>query len=304
MIQDLILGWFSSLLVGTLLGSATGLLLVLLAFFGLARLGCWRHPRLRRGWRITVLCLLGLLFAAIGGLSGATWGFCRAAEKKILTIDIVEAPFLREKMAPFTAAAGQFIGSALILAENPDWINNLGEAKQLPADALDAIQAFEKGERQLDTQEITKRLGSLSRSVIEKVFPMLEAKVDASQPDLLKSPLYSKMRPYLLDLMIGIQVSRQEDLIGDGQNWLIGSLAEASRRDGEPQLSRSELQAGIEKEGFHHLCCRPAAALIASQRWQFCLLLLALLLLPPLLFHILRVRLAPKMPHDRGMTEA
>jgi len=301
MIQDLILDWFSSLLVGTLLGATTGLVLVLLAFFGLARLGCWRHPRLRGGWRITVLCLLGLLFAAIGGMSGATWGFCRAAEKKILAIDIVEAPFLREKMAPFSAAAGQFIGSALILAENPAWINNLGEAKQLPDDALDAIQAFEKGERQLDTQEITKHLGSLSRSVIEKVFPILEAKVGASQPELLESPLYSRMRPYLIDLVVGIQESKEKELIGDEQSWLIGSLDEASRRDGDPLLSRAELQAGIEKEGFHHLCCRPAAALIASQRWQFCIVLLALLLFPLLVFYILRTRIAPKMPDAAEM---
>lgn len=300
MTQDLIFGWFSNLIMGTLLGAVTGLALVLLAFFGLARLGCWRHPRLSGGWRITALCLLGLLFAAIGGLSGATWGICRAAEKKILAIDIVEAPFLREKMAPLSAAAGQFIGSALILAENPAWLNDLDD-KQLPAAALDAIQAFEKGERQLDTQNISRHLGGLSRTVIEKVFPMLEAKVGASQPELLKSPLYSRMRPYLLELLIGIQESKEKELIGDGQHWFIGSLAEASRRDGEPSLSRAELQAGIEKEGFHHLFCRPAAALIASQRWQFCLILLALLLLPLLLFHVLRVRLGPRMPDSSKM---
>ncbi len=60
MLQDLILSWFSKLLAGTLISGVVGLVLGLLIFLGLSKLGTWRHPRLNGGWRITTLCLLGL----------------------------------------------------------------------------------------------------------------------------------------------------------------------------------------------------------------------------------------------------
>jgi hypothetical protein len=297
MLQNIIFSWFSNLLVGTLLGALVGLVLGLLIFLGLAKLGTWRHPRLNGGWRITALCLLGLFFVSIGGLTGATWGFCRAAEEKLLTTQMDEAPFLQEKLAPISGKAGQFIGSFLILAENPGWIKDLTKVQQLPIAATDAIEAFEKGERQIDPKLLSKNLGNLTRPVVEKLFPVIEARVVASNPDLLKSSFYNEMRPYLLELIIDIYASKEKETIGDEQSWIINSLTKASRKDGQPMLSNSELKSAIENEGFHHLCCRPAAAVIASQRWQFCLFLLAFLLLPPLPFHFLRRR------HEKMTTE-
>lgn len=296
MLQDLILSWFSNLLMGALLGGLVGLVLGLLIFLVLAKFGIWAHPRLKGGWRITTLCLLGLFFTSIGGLTGATWGFCRAAEEKLLATQMDEAPFLQEKLAPISGTAGQFIGSFLILAENPAWLEDLTKKQQLPTAATDAIEAFEKGERQLDPKLLSENLGNLSRPVIEKLFPVIEVRVVASNPELLKSSFYSEMRPYLLDLIIDIYASKEKENIGNEQSWIIDSLAKASRKDGQPKLSKTELHSAIENEGFHHLCCRPAAAMVASQRWQFCLFLLAFLLLPPLPFHFLRRR------HEKMMT--
>lgn len=288
MLHDIIFGWFSNLLAGTLLGASVGLMLGLLIFLLLAKLGTWRHPRLMGGWRITTLCLLGLFFVAIGGLTGATWGFCRSAEKKLLTARIEEARFLQEKLAPISGAAGELIGTSLVLSENPEWLAVLTKSQQLPSAANDAIAAFEKGERQLDPKLLSKHLGNLTRPMIEKLFPVIEAKLGENNPELLKSSVYTQMRPYLLELLIDIYTSKEKEKIGDEQDWLISSLTKASRKDGQPMLSKTELHSAIENEGFHHLCCRPAAAVIASQRWQFCLLLLAFLLLPPLPFHFLR----------------
>ncbi len=301
MLQDLILSWFSNLLLGTLLGALVGLVLGLLIFLGLAKLGTWRHPRLNGGWRLATLCLVGLFFISIVGLTGATWGFCRAAETKLLTTQLNEAPFLLEKLAPMSAAAGQFIGSSLILAENPAWLADLTKAQQLPSAANDAIEAFEKGERQLDPKLLSKYLGNLSRPVIEKLFPVIEARLVANNPELLKSPVYTQMRPYLIELLVEIYTSKEKESIGDSQDWLIGSLVKASRNDGQSMLSKTELHAAISNEGFHHICCRPAAAVIASQRWQFCLFFLAFLLLPPLPFHFLRRRHEKKSTVGAGI---
>ena len=188
----------------------------------------------------------------------------------------------------------QFIGSVLTLAEHPEWLKDVATAKQLPAPALEAISAFQKGERQLDPEVLAKHLGSMSREAIKKLFPLLEAQIASSHPEMLESPLYKRLRPYLLDLVIELLESKEKSAIGDGQDWLTGSLAQASRKDGQALLSRDELQAGIEKEGFHHLCCRPAASVIAVERCQICLFLAILLLLPALIFLGLRQWLGPK----------
>ncbi|MES2982804.1 MAG: hypothetical protein V4727_10865 [Verrucomicrobiota bacterium] len=301
MLPDIIFSWFSNLFVGTLLGGLIGLVLGLMVFLGLAKFGTWAHPRLNGGWRLATLILVGLFFASIAGLSGATWGFCHAAEKKLLAIQVNEAPFLKEKLAPMSAAAGQLIGTSLILAENPAWLKDIASAQQLPTAANEAIAAFEKGEHHLDPQLLSKHLGNLTRPVIEKLFPVIEARLATSNPELLKSSVYTEMRPYLLDLLVSICASKEENTIGDEQRWLIDSLTLASRKDGQPMLSNKELHAAITNEGFHHLCCRPAAAVIASQRWQFCLFLLAFLLLPPLPFHILRRRFEQKTTDDAGI---
>ncbi len=294
MIGELLQAWFKSLLAGTFVGGVTGGFLALLIFAILAWLGLWNHSRLIGGWRIATLTLLGLFFAVIGILAGATWGICRAAEKKLLAAHLEEAPFLRQKLAPISAAGVQFIGSALTLAEHPEWLKDVATAKQLPAPALEAISSFQKGERQLDPEVLAKHLGSMSHAAIKKLFPLLEAQIASSHPEMLESPVYRRLRPYLLDLVIELLESKEKSSVGDGQDWLTGSLAQASRRDGQALLSRDELQAGIEKEGFHHLCCRPAAALIAVERCQICLFLAILLLLPPLIFLGLRRWLGPK----------
>jgi hypothetical protein len=287
---DSIFGWLSNLLVGTLIGTVVGIVLGLLIFLGLAKLGTWRHPRLHGGWRIATLSLVGLFIVVIGGLTGATWGFCRAAETKLLATQLKESSFLLEKLSPLSATASELIGSALILAENPVWLEDIAREQQLPSAANDAIEAFEKGECQLDPKLLSEHLGNLTRPVIEKLFPLMEARLVANNPELLKATVYKQMRHYLLEFLIEIYTSKEKESIGDNQEWLIDSLVKASRNDGQPMLSKEELHTAITNEGFHHIFCRPAATMIASQRWQFCLLLLAFLLLPPLPFHFLRKR--------------
>jgi hypothetical protein len=125
---------------------------------------------------------------------------------------------------------------------------------------------------------------------------MLEEQVAARQPGLLASPLYVRLRPHLLELLVGLLENQEKEAIGQQQSWLVARLAEASRADGRPGLSCTELQSGMEGQAFQKLCCQPAAAVIAAERWQISLLLTSLLLLPALLFLALRFMLPGARP--------
>lgn len=295
MILEIILNWAGNLLIGTLIGAVAGAAIVMALFFTLSKLGAWNHARCTGKWKLASLWLVGMFFLIIGILSGSIWGFSRAAEEKLLQARISETPALTASFAPVRAAATQWIGTTLIMAQNPEWMKRFNESKQLPEAASAAILAFETGGLQLDLLPLTTSIETLSRQGVESLFPLIESRWLATESELFNSPIYAQLRPHLSEMFIGMFGQKEKTATGSQPTWLIQSLNQAAQTDHNPKLSSAELGSALQDEGFHHLFTKPLASLLSVQRWFLCLLLLSLLTIPPLAFCLLR-RIFPIQP--------
>lgn len=294
MITEILLTWAGKLLAGTLIGALVGAAGSMLLFLVMNQCGAWLHPRISGAWKKTALFLVGIFFLCIGILSGSTWGFSRAAEEQLLAAKISDTPALTKSFAPISSVATEWIGSTLLMAQNPQWMQLFNDSKQLPEAASAAITAFENGSQQIDVRNLATQLDRLSNRGLEQLFPMIEARWLTANSELFSSPIYDRFRPHLIEIMINL-FNKKEEVGGKIQpSWMIDSLERAAKLDYNLNLSIRELGTAIQSDGFQNLFCRPLATLLAAQRWFFCVLLVVSLAIPPIGFSLLRKFFRPQ----------
>jgi hypothetical protein len=259
------------------LGAAAGFALGLAVFFLLRAAGAlrweWEHAKWLRG---LTAALWVVLWTAGCGAIGLVQGALRGGETVLRRSQLATEAF------PVVADAGADLLACLAISAPL-----LAEGKQAGPAEEAKLDAFRRGEWELDAVALLEGGGAITHAVAEAEATKLEASVLAKFPSWkggrLNQLLHSGLT-VLCDLIMEQAVEEELDKLGEvgrlGKR-LVAELPQAAAATGDPRtISRTELSSHLVQEGIVPAALIPLRQFARGQQLAALLVLLVGTLVP------------------------
>lgn len=274
-------------------GAVLGLVIGLLAFYGLGTAGAyrwgWKHAQwFRAAVCVSMVAVCLVSFAVIGTAQGFYRGCHHFLYKGKIATSVLPA---------VGDAAASCIAFLYLKTESPS------ETQATEESDWKRVQAFRNNEWELDVPQLLQGVGSLSESITAQAISIIQNDVFERWPSWKGGKLESFLDTQLRGIVRGIVTIEVRKKIDEdvkkhlGFKLIQGLEAEAAKRGDPRTLGYAELTEFLVEQAIIPALLLPVRQFVRSLQFQLFLAVLAVLFLPPpcfLLAESIRQRRASK----------
>ncbi|MHB9023593.1 MAG: hypothetical protein ACYC7E_05380 [Armatimonadota bacterium] len=271
----------------TIFGSIAGLLLGLLVFFGIRRLGGYRLELPAAVWLRALVGVLTVIIALVcGGIFGFNEGVLRGVRR------VVQEGAITERFVPQVGHSGALLLAGLYNIDILVNANNKQEAQQ----QLEAkFKSFAAGDWELDVHELQRRVDNVPVTAANVALGAILENPSIRIPEIRNTPLGKVQRWLLVALEQGLIPDQAE---GFAEEWgakeirkfcaniYRGLPAEAAKSGNPNTIACTELSVYLGRQSLSGLVLPLTKAFVRGHQFSVLLFFLIILAVPVVGFQL------------------